>query len=393
MEQGYIDIERFRALLGSYPTGVAVVTGLDAAGQPLGMVVGTFTSVSLEPPLVAFLQMKSSRTFNSLRDASKRFCVNILAADQEAVCRVLATSVHDKFAGIAWRKSPAGNPVIDGVVAWIDCDFHNVVDAGDHDIVLGAVQAMGLERDALPLLFFQRGYGRFSSGSLVPVNEREVLWQVRLAEAARVQMDALAAELDVGCSLIASAGAESIYVAVADRPGSPQGQSRLGTRAPLVPPLGALFVGGAGGMSEDAWLGRLGKGSAEAAAKAREQLARVSRRGWSISLLGGLSPQELDLAIDLYSCTHRTPEQERRFYSTVNAMFDRHEPEDIAEDEAYDVLHLSFPVRRSSGATLFILRISDLPAGLTGAQIGNLVERLRIAASDVESAIAGIPER
>src|SRR5690606_14707737 len=81
-----IDNDRFRSVLGSYPTGVAVVTGIDKQGEPIGMVVGTFTSVSIDPPLVAFLPMKTSRTFQILREDSDTFCINILAADQENVC-------------------------------------------------------------------------------------------------------------------------------------------------------------------------------------------------------------------------------------------------------------------------------------------------------------------
>ena len=384
-----INGDDFRALLGNYPTGVAVVTGLGPAGEPLGMVVGTFTSVSLEPPLVAFLPMKTSRTFNNLREASDSFCINILAADQEGICRTLAAPGEDKFAGVAWHASPAGNPVIDGVVGWIDCGYANVVDAGDHYIVLGAVKSMGLERDALPLLFFQRGYGRFSTGPLVVANEREVLQKVRLAETAREEIEALACELGVGCSVVAAAGADSIYVAVADHSRLQCGKDRLGTRAPLIPPLGALFVGSANAVSEETWLSRLGKNSADAVPRAREQLTRVRQRGWSISLLGELSPEELDAAIELYSCPHRTPEQERRFYSTVSAMFDLHELVQLEDARTYDVLHLSVPVKRPGGDTAFVLRLSELPPGMSGAQVTRFLERLQDAATRVESLMAG----
>jgi len=120
-----IDNEHFRTVLGNYPTGVAVVTGLDVDRSPLGMVVGTFTSVSLDPPLVAFLPMKSSRTFKSLREASQTFCINILAADQEPICRTIASPIEKKFESVSWHASPSGNPVINGVVAWIDCEYAN----------------------------------------------------------------------------------------------------------------------------------------------------------------------------------------------------------------------------------------------------------------------------
>lgn len=390
--QSQIDSDQFRAVLGNYPTGVAVVTGLDATGEPLGMVVGTFTSVSLNPPLVAFLPMKTSRTFNVLREASSRFCINMLAADQEGICRTLAAPGERKFDAVQWHASPAGNPVIDGVVAWIDCDYENVVDAGDHYIVLGAVKNMGLERDALPLLFFQRGYGRFSTGPLMLVNDRDVFQSVRLAEAAREEIEAVASELGVGCSVVASAGMDSVYVAVADHSSAQRGKNRLGTRAPLTPPLGALFVGSANAISEDAWLARLGKCSDETRARAVDQLSRVRQRGCSISLIGALSSQELDDAIELYSCPHRTPEQERKFLSTVSTMFDMHEPVDLVESECYDVLHLTVPVRRRDGETVLALRLSELPAQMSGAQVTVYLERLQGAASKVETLIAAIPD-
>ena len=107
-----IDGTRFREVLGSYPTGVAIVTCTDEQGRPAGMVIGTFTSVSLDPPLIGYLPMKTSRTFARMR-GSPTFCVNILAADQESVCQHFASAAEDKFAGLAWHPSPAGNPVTD----------------------------------------------------------------------------------------------------------------------------------------------------------------------------------------------------------------------------------------------------------------------------------------
>ncbi|WP_353234321.1 flavin reductase [Diaphorobacter ruginosibacter] len=390
--QSPIDSDQFRAVLGNYPTGVAVVTGLDASGEPTGMVVGTFTSVSLNPPLVAFLPMKTSRSFNVLREASERFCINMLAADQEGICRTLAAPGERKFDAVKWHASPAGNPIIDGVVAWIDCEYANVVDGGDHFIVLGAVKTMGLERDALPLLFFQRGYGRFSMGPRVLVNDRDVFQSVRLAEAARDEIEAVAKELGVGCSVVAPAGTESVYVAVADHSTAQCGKNRLGARAPLTPPLGALFVDSANAISEGAWLARLGKCSEETLARARDQLRLVRERRWSMSLLGEQSSEALDAALDLYSCPHRTPEQERRFLSKVSAMFDMHEPVQINDTQSYQLLHLTVPVLNARGETVLALRLSEFPAEMPGEQINAFLARLQEAAQRIEGLIACIPE-
>lgn len=155
------DSATFRRVLGHYPTGVCVVTATDVDGQPVGMVVGSFTSVSLNPPLVAFLPGKTSQSWPRLA-AIGRFCVNILAADQLPLCRQIAGPGPDKFAGIAHRVSAGGSPILDDVVAWIDCTLDAVHEAGDHYIVLGRVQALEVERPERPLLFFQGSYGAFS---------------------------------------------------------------------------------------------------------------------------------------------------------------------------------------------------------------------------------------
>ena len=152
-----IDFKQFRQVLGQYPTGVCVVTSTGADGNLAGMVVGSFTSVSLDLPLVGFFPDRNSSSWPKVA-SSKRFCVNILSADQEDVCRKLSSKDPDKFASIAHQPSPLGSPIIDGVVAWIDCDLHSVSEAGDHFIVLGAVRQLEIAEGGLPLLFFQGGY-------------------------------------------------------------------------------------------------------------------------------------------------------------------------------------------------------------------------------------------
>jgi flavin reductase (DIM6/NTAB) family NADH-FMN oxidoreductase RutF len=138
-----------------------VVTAVDAEGAPVGLAIGSFTSVSLEPPLVAFLPDKTSSSWPKIRLADK-FCVNVIGAHQEHVCRRFATKLPDKFQDLPWRAAPSGSPIIEGVVAWIDCDLEAVHEAGDHYIVLGRVRELTVETATMPLIFFQGGYGRFS---------------------------------------------------------------------------------------------------------------------------------------------------------------------------------------------------------------------------------------
>ena len=153
-----IDQAHYRQVLGHFPTGVTVVAGV-ADGTPVGLAVGSFFSLSLEPPLVGFCVGKSSNSWKAM-EPSGSFCVNILGADQEDVCRVFATSGDDKFATIGWTKTESGSPLINDVLAWIDCDLETVHDGGDHHIVVGRVRGMDVGHEGDPLVFFRGGYAQ-----------------------------------------------------------------------------------------------------------------------------------------------------------------------------------------------------------------------------------------
>lgn len=382
-----IDGARFREVLGSYPTGVAIVTCIDEHGIPAGMVIGSFTSVSLVPPLIGYLPMKTSRTFARMR-GSPTFCVNILAADQEAVCQHFASPAEDKFAGLAWHPSPSGNPVLDGVVAWIDCDYASVTEVGDHYIVLGGVLDMQLERDTAPLLFFQRGYGRFSPGPLVAAAERETIEAVQLAEIGRDEMEAVATELNAECSIIAAVGGDVVYVAVENQSPHFRLRSRLGFRVPCAPPLGPLFVGSPGAPGDAEWLKRLGRPDQETIDDALAQLERVRSRGWSIALHGAGDDENLDEMVALYSNPHRTPGQERRLLAAAKARAGLHEPAELLDGARYDVRHLSVPVRDAAGQVLLVLRLSALPPAADLGQIRQWLARLQHSAARLAMTIA-----
>ncbi|HTF50334.1 MAG TPA: flavin reductase [Pseudonocardia sp.] len=153
-----VDPAHFRRVLGHFPTGVVVITAVDAAGWPAGMAVGSFTSVSLDPPLVGFLPDRCSTSFPRIRTAAS-FCVNVLAADQREVCQRFASRGGDKFAGLDWAPTASGAPRLAGVAAWIDCGLVSVSEAGDHYFVLGRVRELDARVDATPLVFHRGGYG------------------------------------------------------------------------------------------------------------------------------------------------------------------------------------------------------------------------------------------
>lgn len=158
------DSADFRQVLGHFPTGVTIITATAPDATPVGLAVGSFFSVSLEPPLVAFCAGNTSSSFPKIRETG-HFVVNVLSDAQEHVSRVFATKSTDKFSGLGYKPSPINHaPVLDGVLAWIDCDIDTVHEAGDHWIVIGRVRDLAVGHEGLPLVFFRGGYGRFSSG-------------------------------------------------------------------------------------------------------------------------------------------------------------------------------------------------------------------------------------
>lgn len=153
---------RFRDVLGLFASGVTVVTSM-SDGAPVGMTCQSFSSVSLEPPLVMFSPAKTSRAWPLMQRAGY-FCVNILAADQSDVSNAMATKGSDKYDGIGWSPSTTGAPLLDGVLGFVDCTVHSVHEAGDHYVVLGRVRELGFapgvehRDDRKPLLYYRGSY-------------------------------------------------------------------------------------------------------------------------------------------------------------------------------------------------------------------------------------------
>jgi 3-hydroxy-9,10-secoandrosta-1,3,5(10)-triene-9,17-dione monooxygenase reductase component len=158
-ESTTFDGAKFRQVLGHFPTGVTVMTARTEEG-PVGMAVGSFSSLSLDPPQVLFCAGNTSTSWPRIKEHGS-FAVNILAEDQEDVCRIFSSKATDKFAEIGWKHSKNGNPIINGVLAWVDCRIGQLVESGDHVIVIGEVDDLHVEHEGGPLVFFRGGYGRF----------------------------------------------------------------------------------------------------------------------------------------------------------------------------------------------------------------------------------------
>ncbi|MBV6726788.1 flavin reductase family protein [Nocardioides daeguensis] len=152
---------RFRDTLGCFASGITVITTM-SGDEPVGMTCQSFASVSLDPPLITFIPARSSRAWPAIQ-RSGRFCVNVLAADQEHVSGQMATKGIDKFAGIDWTPARAtGSPVLAGALAHLDCTIHAVYEGGDHFIVVGKVEHLEAHPEdaavAEPLLYFKGRY-------------------------------------------------------------------------------------------------------------------------------------------------------------------------------------------------------------------------------------------
>lgn len=161
---GDVDPQRFREVLGHFASGVTIVTAVTPDG-PVGFTCQAFTALSLDPPLVALAPGKRSTSWPRIA-AAGAFCVNILQAGQAELCRSFAVSGSeraDKFADVAWTPAPSGSPVIDGVLAWVDCRLLIVHDAGDHELVLGRVLALDIG-DGDPLLYYQGRFAHLAPG-------------------------------------------------------------------------------------------------------------------------------------------------------------------------------------------------------------------------------------
>ena len=115
------DEAKFRQVLGHFPTGVVVITAVND-GAPAGLAVGSFASVSLDPPLIGFFPGRSSTSWPQIEKAGQ-FCVNILGEHQEDICRIFASKGADKFATIGWKRGRTGAPILNDIVGWIECEI------------------------------------------------------------------------------------------------------------------------------------------------------------------------------------------------------------------------------------------------------------------------------
>ena len=152
-----VDKQEFRGVMGHFATGVTVITTHDGNGQRFGLTANAVSSVSLEPPLVLCCVDKQSESHAAF-GTSKVFTVNILTNDQEVLSRKFAKSGADKFEGVGYRIGQTGTPILNDVLAHLECEIRHQFDAGDHTIFVGEPIDVAMDQETEPLLYFRGGY-------------------------------------------------------------------------------------------------------------------------------------------------------------------------------------------------------------------------------------------
>jgi len=352
------DAAHFRAVLSQYPTGVCLVTATGIDGGQIAMVVGSFTSVSLEPPLVAFFTDKGSTSWPKIREAES-FCVNVLASDQEDVCRSFSSKASDRFERYGFRIAGSGSPILRDAVAWIDCDIAEVSEAGDHYFILGAVRDLRVQRPHIPLLFFRGGYGGFSAQTMAAGDGAGLITdQLRQVDRIREEMQRLAAQLDCSVSATAQIQDSVVVVASVTAPTMPRdGATLVGQRLPFVPPGSAIFAAWRSPADVETWLNSSrpwlkGPGDDKRTlARYRSALELVRSRGYSVGLI---SPGQRGLAAALEAAA-RT--DETSYPPDAHAFLQNltYDPEELTGETRKLIRLITAPVFDRSGAVTLAL--------------------------------------
>lgn len=171
-----IDRDLFRRVMGSFASGVTVVTVLDSNGIPTGFTASAVTSLSLDPRMLLVCVSQHSATLVAVQ-AAGRFVVNILGSHQQEVAQQFATRKADRFGGVRWRAGQeTGAPIIDGSLAYAECVLLNTCQGGDHVILMGEILG-GDAHEAEPLLYFRGRYGTYEA-VVAPVVHPADIWEI-----------------------------------------------------------------------------------------------------------------------------------------------------------------------------------------------------------------------
>lgn len=379
------DPQLFRDVLGHYPTGVVIVTGVHPDGEALAMVVGTFTAVSMEPPLVAFLPMRTSRTFSRLAECDS-MCINVLTGEQETVGRTIASRRSNKLEDVRWNPSPSGSPILAESLAWLDVSLDQTIEAGDHWIALCQIQDMAVNNPKAPLIFFQGGYGSFAVPPLLARIDHEIIVPVQQASRARELLSALAHDHACEATLLTVVNRDEL-AAIATAVGEGvHPDNGLGRRVPIVPPIADVWVAELSEEEQAHWLSKA-EADDETLDTFRDRLAFARTHGYLMSFLpaGQLDPyRRLNAATQRYASGVLTPTDQREIRRTISNVSISYQMREIEPDETYDVGMLVAAVHDPAGTPVRMLRMAQLPRRASGRTVLTWVEALRTTVWQLE---------
>jgi flavin reductase (DIM6/NTAB) family NADH-FMN oxidoreductase RutF len=369
--------------LAGYPTGVCVITGLDAEDRPHAFITSQFMAVSAQPPMIAMVPPTDSAAWAQIA-ASGRFCVNVLAADQEAMARRLVDASTDQIDSVMTRPKEPGPPTLAGAVASFDCVVHSVTVVAEREIVVGRVLRLDAI-DAVPLVAARGGYGRFAAVSLVTRDE-DLLQPLNLVDSARAEMEAAAAEL--GGRVVAQTVVDHQIVFIASAGSLPDNRSKIamtiGSRIPAVPPLAALCMAWEPPAVVETWLARATSDARRE--EARIRLAQVRERGYSASVEDDASASILRELGDL---RFPTSFEDLTFEQVVKLESITVDPVDFGPQRVTEVEWLAVPIFGKDHRVSLVLGLEGLAMPSGWAEFERRLARLEQAASNIMTITGG----
>lgn len=212
------DPRALRDAFGCFMTGVTVVTTIDAQGRPTGFTANSFTSVSMDPPLLLVSMSNTSKSHDSFVHGAG-FAVNILSEGQKAISATFAKPVEDRFAEVYWRRGPVGSPLIAGVSAWFDCRLEQVIEAGDHTLLIGRIG--GFEATPAPGLGYYRGayVTQSATQTQLPAGPDVVISAMLVAEGQVLLLDDTRGGLTLPSCVVGREGMQASLAALIARTG------------------------------------------------------------------------------------------------------------------------------------------------------------------------------
>src|SRR5699024_438995 len=341
---------------------------------------------SLDPPIVSFMPMKSSRTFERLRSCES-LCINILGGEQQAEMLAIAQRRTNKLDGIDWYPSPSGDPILQNSIAWIDTTMGEIVEAGDHWIALCDVKDLQVTNAVAPLLFFQGGYGSFSGREQTSRLSHEILPAIHATHQAAESLKDLAHGIGCEVAVFAAISDDEMATVFSEIAAEATEERRFASRFPLVPPIGDSYFFDKSSDLQQHWLTKLKNASDETTDRHRRRMEFISEHGYLLAFLHEEHSTAYDQMIqpsEEYKKANLTPAEERSMRETIGSTPVDYEPHGLVDSKVYLVGNLVLPIKGTSGGRTMTLRSAQLPSRATGSKIRVWIEQAKAVIEEIE---------